>query len=190
MPRKVLVLYAHPAHRASRANRALRAAVEGLDGITLHDLYEAYPDFFVDVAREQALLAAHDAVVLQHPFYWYSSPALVKEWMDAVLEEGWAYGTGGTALRGKAWLQAVTASGAAERYRHDGLNRYTVPELLRPFEQSALLCNMTYLEPFVTYAATGLDDAALAAQAARYRERIERLARGDELAPFDTFPEE
>ena len=100
--------------------------------------------------------------MLQHPFYWYSSPALVKEWMDAVLELGWAYGTGGTALRGKLWLQAVSASGPAERYRHDGLNRFTVPELLRPFEQSALLCNMTCLEPFVTYGTTALDDEALA----------------------------
>lgn len=190
MPRQILVLYAHPSPSISRANRALRAAIDGLDGVKVHDLYETYPDFFVDVAREQALLAAHDVLVVQHPFYWYSCPALVREWMDVVLAHGWAYGAGGTALRGKAWLQAVTTSGPAERYRHDGLNRYTVPELLRPFEQSALLCNMTYLEPFVAYATPGLDDAALAVEAARYRERIERLARGDELAPFDTFPEE
>lgn len=189
MPRKVLVLYAHPSPGTSRANRALRAAIEDLPEVTLHDLYECYPDFFVDVAREQALLAEHDVVVFQHPFYWYSCPPLLKEWLDAVLAYGWAYGTGGDRLRGKAWLQAITASGAAARYRRDGLNRYTVPELLRPFEQSARLCGMAWLEPFVAYEVGALDDDALAAQAARYRARLEQAARG-ELPPFDSISPE
>ena len=86
MPRRVLILYAHPMPRKSRANRALAEAVRGLEGVTFHDLYEAYPDFFIDVAREKALLVEHDVIVLQHPFYWYSAPALVKEWLDLVLE--------------------------------------------------------------------------------------------------------
>lgn len=63
MSRSVLVLYAHPAHRASRANRMLRDGVEGMPGVSVHDLYESYPDFFIDVRREQDLLAAHDAIV-------------------------------------------------------------------------------------------------------------------------------
>lgn len=190
MPRKILVLYVHPSPSTSRANRALRAAIEGLPGVALHDLYEAYPDFFVDPAREQALLEAHDAVVFQHPFYWYSAPALLKEWLDAVLEHGWAYGTGGDRLRGKGWLQAVTTAGTAKRYRHGGANHFTVAELLRPFEQSAHLCGMTYLEPFVSYGASAGDDAALAAEAARYRELVESLAADRWPAAFDTIPRE
>jgi len=89
----VLVLFAHPALEKSRVNRRLAAAVADLPGVTLHDLYEAYPDFDVDVKREQDLLVAHDVLVVQHPFYWYSTPALVKQWEDLVLEHGWAYGT-------------------------------------------------------------------------------------------------
>ena len=61
-------------------------------------LYAAYPDFMIDVKREQQLLLDHDIIVLQHPFYWYSSPAIIKEWLDLVLENGWAYGTGGSNL--------------------------------------------------------------------------------------------
>lgn len=189
MARAVLI-YAHPYPDRSRANAVLYDAVKTLDGVDPRPLYDMYPDFAIDTEVEQVALLRADVIVWQHPIYWYTVPALLKLWWEKVLCHGWAYGAGGTALRGKAWLQAVTTSGPAERYRHDGLNRYTVPELLRPFEQSALLCNMTYLEPFVAYATPGLDDAALAAEAARYRERIERLARGDELAPFDTFPEE
>jgi glutathione-regulated potassium-efflux system ancillary protein KefG len=187
MSRSVLVLYAHPMHRTSRANRALRGAIEGLPGVTLHDLYERYPDFFVDVDREQQLLLEHEVIVFQHPFYWYNCPPLMKEWLDAVLVEGWAYGKGGDRLRGKCWLQAVSSGGSERRYRHGGENRFTIPELLRPFEQSAHLCGMVYLPPFITYAAGTRDDASLDAQAARFRALIEQLADGALPPAFDTI---
>jgi putative NADPH-quinone reductase len=100
-PHRVLILFAHPALERSRVNRVLIRDLDQLDGVTFHDLYEAYPDFDVDVAREQALLLEHDTIVLQHPFYWYSTPALIKQWEDLVLQHGWAYGHEGNALRGK-----------------------------------------------------------------------------------------
>ncbi|MFZ5786262.1 MAG: NAD(P)H-dependent oxidoreductase, partial [Acidobacteriota bacterium] len=68
---KVLILFAHPALQSSRVNRRLVEAVKGIEGVTLRDLYEAYPDFDVDVPHEQSLLERHDLIVLQHPFYWY-----------------------------------------------------------------------------------------------------------------------
>ena len=81
----ILILFGHPAYDRSRVQRRLAEAVSDLPGVTFHDLYELYPDFDVDVPREQELLSAHDAIVLQHPFFWYSTPALVKEWEDLVL---------------------------------------------------------------------------------------------------------
>ena len=96
---KILVLHAHPRSNASVVQRAMLRAIAGLDGVTLVDLYADYPDFDIDVAREQQRLLAHDVIVLQHPFYWYSSPAIIKEWQDLVLENGWAYGPGGTQAR-------------------------------------------------------------------------------------------
>ncbi|MHC5048843.1 MAG: NAD(P)H-dependent oxidoreductase, partial [Planctomycetota bacterium] len=99
--RRILVLFAHPAFEKSRVNRRLVGAIEQLEGVTVNDLYESYPDFDVDVEREQELLVAHEVLVLQHPLYWYSAPALLKEWIDLVLEHGWAYGAGGDALLGK-----------------------------------------------------------------------------------------
>src|SRR5688572_10508134 len=88
----VLVLYCHPMPHRSRVNRALLDAIRGVAGVTVHDLYETYPDFALDIAWEQLLLARHRVVVFQHPFYWYSTPALLKEWQDQVLTFGWAYG--------------------------------------------------------------------------------------------------
>src|SRR5688572_33193483 len=101
MPRRVLILFAHPVLERSRVNRRLVEAVTGLDDVTVHDLYETYPTLSIDVRREQALLLEHDVVVAQHPFYWYSTPSVLKEWQDLVLEHGWAYGHGGTRLHGK-----------------------------------------------------------------------------------------
>ncbi len=172
---RILVLFAHPALHRSRANAALADAVRSLPGVTFHDLYAAYPHHLVDVPREQALLRAHDVVVWQHPFHWYSAPSLLKEWQDVVLEHGFAYGDDATALRGKRVLSAITAGGPEEAYQAGGYNRFTVRELLVPFEQTARLCGMEYLEPFVAHSVRQLDADALRALAEAYRGRIEAL---------------
>src|SRR3954452_7620819 len=101
----ILVLYAHPAPHRSRINRLLADTARSLPRVQLHDLYETYPDFHIDVQHEQALLSTADLIVFQHPIQWYGMPSLLKEWVDMVLEQGWAYGRGGTALHGKDfWL--------------------------------------------------------------------------------------
>ena len=172
---RVLLLFAHPALHKSRVNRCLVEAACALDGVTLHDLYETYPDLHLDVDREQALLAAHDVIVWQHPFFWYSCPALLKEWLDLVLEHGFAYGEGGDALRGKRVLTAITTGGPADSYGSAGLNRYSIAQLLAPFEQTARLCGMEYLEPFVIHGTHRLSKAEIAKHAAAYRDRIASL---------------
>jgi glutathione-regulated potassium-efflux system ancillary protein KefG len=177
MPKRVLILFAHPALHRSRVNRYLCEAVRAVPGVTFHDLYEAYPDSFIDVDREQTLLREHDVIVWQHPFFWYSSPAILKEWQDLVLELGFAYGEGGTALAGKRALTAITTGGPADSYDRAGFNRYTVRELLAPFEQTARLCGMEYLDPFVIHATHQLARAEIMAAAERYRSRIEELTQ-------------
>jgi glutathione-regulated potassium-efflux system ancillary protein KefG len=157
--RRILVLFAHPALQKSRVNRRLAAAAQKVPGVTFHDLYEAYPDFHIDVAREQKLLVSHDAVVFQHPFYWYSCPALLKEWLDLVLEYGFAYGAEGTQLQGKPVFSALTTGGPEPSYAHDGYNQFTMRELLAPFEQTARLCGMAWLPPFVVHGTLRLFDA-------------------------------
>ncbi len=174
--RRVLVLFAHPVVERSRVNRRLVDAIRGLPDVTVHDLYEAYPTMAIDVAREQELLRAHDVVVFQHPFYWYSTPAILKEWQDLVLEHGWAYGPGGTALRGKITLNAISTGGPAAAYRADGYNRFTVRQLLAPYEQTANLCEMRFLAPFVVHAALRVaSDADLGDRRDGYRRLIEGL---------------
>lgn len=146
---RILILFAHPALEKSRIHRHLLRGLPALPGITLHDLYETYPDFEIDIAREQQLLTEHDLIILQHPFYWYSTPALLKQWQDLVLEHGWAYGSQGKALRGKGVLSVISTGGGPGAYQADGLNRFTMRQLLAPLEQTFYLCGMIYHPPYL-----------------------------------------
>src|SRR5689334_9564695 len=65
VPRSILLVYAHPYPQRSRAGRALVDAVKGLPYVSLRVLYTAYPDFAIDVEREQAALVGADLVVWQ-----------------------------------------------------------------------------------------------------------------------------
>jgi glutathione-regulated potassium-efflux system ancillary protein KefG len=160
---RVLILFAHPALEKSRIHRRLIREIPDLPNLTFHDLYEEYPAFDIDVPREQELLLSHDLIVLQHPFFWYSTPPLIKQWEDLVLEHGWAYGSQGVALRGKRMLSLITAGGGASAYQHSGYNRFTIRELLAPIEQTAYLCKMEYYRQTLTLLHDdGIDLAAIA----------------------------
>jgi glutathione-regulated potassium-efflux system ancillary protein KefG len=151
--RRVLIQFAHPVYERSAVNRPLLEAVRDLDGVTVNDLYEEYPTLAIDVRREQALLIEHDVIIFHHPFYWYSTPAILKQWQDMVLEHGWAYGERGDRLRDKLTFNVTTTGGPASAYERGGSNRFTVRELLAPWEQTANLCGMRFLAPFVAHGA-------------------------------------
>ena len=95
---KVLVLYAHPSQRRSEVNQPLFKACQAVEGVTAVDLYYEYPTYNINIDREQQRLLDHDVIVFQFPLYWYSTPSILKEWQDLVLEYGFAYGHDGTAL--------------------------------------------------------------------------------------------
>ena len=173
---KILVLFAHPALEKSRVNRRLAEAVRGLPDVTFHDLYEEYPEFTIDVKREQAMLLEHDIVVLQHPFFWYSTPAMIKEWFDLVLQHGWAYGSEGTMLHGKQALSVITTGGRETAYHRGGHNQHTMDEFLAPVEQTFLLCGVEYLPPYVVHGTLGMTPAEIETHAETYQRLVEALS--------------
>jgi glutathione-regulated potassium-efflux system ancillary protein KefG len=150
-----------------------------MENVTINDLYEEYPDFFVNIKREQELLLSHDIIVFQHPLYWYSCPALLKEWQDLVLQYGFAYGAHGTKLSGKWVLTAITTGGPLSAYQRDGYNHFSIRELLRPFEQTVRLCGMVYLPPFVLSGTLAVqNEAEFVGFTTLYRRAIESLRDG------------
>ena len=133
----------------------------------------------MDVGREKQLLTGQQIIIWHHPFYMYGAPALLKQWMDLVLEYGWAHGRGVYSLKGKIIFNALTSGGTRETYTATGHNRFTVREFLAPFEQTARLCKMVYLPPFVVQGTHLLTEEQLALHAGLYRTLLERLVRGE-----------
>jgi putative NADPH-quinone reductase len=169
---RILVVYAHSTHHRSHVNRRMIDAVRMLPNVIVHDLYETYPDFLIDVRREQEALAKCDLVVLQHPLQWYSMPSLMKEWLDVVLEHGWAYGHEGHALKGKDFLLSVTTGGPQKAYTREGYHHRPFTEFLPPYQQTAFLCGMRWQEPLVFHGARIADDNAVAAHVQTYVQRL------------------
>jgi glutathione-regulated potassium-efflux system ancillary protein KefF len=171
----LVVVQAHPYPDRSRANRALARAIEGLGGLDVRPLYDLYPDFSIDVEAEQRALAAASVVVWQHPLYWYTAPALLKLWFEKVLTVGWAYGPGGSALRGKRCLWVVTTGGDELDYTHGGVHQHPFDEFSSVVRQTAQFCGMIWLAPLVVHRAPELDDATLETFGERYREYLTAL---------------
>lgn len=148
---KLLVYYAHPGHKYSHANKAMVAEAKRVIGITYVDLYAEYPRFEIDIDREQQRLLDHDVILFQFPLFWYSTPSLIKEWQDLVLEHGFAYGAGGDKLAGKCMILAVTAAGQKDAYTRQGYQQHPIRTFLTPLEQTAKLCHMDFAAPYVLY---------------------------------------
>jgi putative NADPH-quinone reductase len=148
---KILILFAHPSHQKSEVNVPLFTASRSVEDVTVVDLYAEYPNFRINIDREQQRLIEHDIVVFMFPLYWYSTPAILKEWQDLVLEYGFAYGSTGDALKGKQFFCALSAGGSVYAYRSEGYNHYTIRELLHPLEQTAVLTGMHYIAPFALF---------------------------------------
>jgi glutathione-regulated potassium-efflux system ancillary protein KefF len=191
---EILVLVAHPELEQSRANKRMLAAARALAAdrgaarIAVRDLYALYPDYLIDVAAEQAVLAPAKLVVWQQPIHWYGMPPLLKLWVDEVLAFGWAYGPGGTALHGKdLWLVASTG-GPEDSYRPDSYNRYAFDAFLPPYEQTAALCGMRFLPPLLLHGAHKASAEAIAAHAGGYVDRLAAYPDWPELAAVEPRP--
>ena len=171
----IAVVQAHPYPDRSRANRILAAAIADLPNVVVRSLYDLYPDYAIDVEAEQRILAAADAIVWQHPVFWYTTPALQKLWFEKVLTPGFAYGPGGDAVRGKGCLWVVTTGGDDLDYDPLGLHGHPFDTFEAVVRQTARFCGMEWLEPLLVHAATRLDEETLYAWGARYRARLIEL---------------
>ncbi len=187
--KKVLVLYAHPAQQHSRVNAAMATRASELSDVCFVDLYAEYPRFKIDTDREQQRLLSHEVIVFQFPLMWYSTPSLLKEWIDLVLEYGFAYGEGGTQLAGKQCLLACSTGSPEQAYCAQGFQQFELLTLLSPLRQTANLCGMVNVPPYVLYNAIGATDSQVEHHAKGYCSllralRDERLTEISAEAPL------
>lgn len=175
---KTLILLFHRDLSRSKANAALSAAAAGVPGVEVVDMQALYPDgidLVRDGAREAARLLAADRIVLQFPIQWYSTPALLKAWQDAVLTRMFylAYEAEGRALEGTPLMLAATAGNVPDAYRPGGRNMFAMIDLLAPLRATAHRCGLPWSDPFIVYEADRLRSDALEAAAADYAATLE-----------------
>lgn len=176
---KILLVTAHPALEKSRNNVRLLQAANELEKVTVRDLYELYPRFHINTQKEQKYLEESDVIVLQHPFYWYGTPALMKQYLDMVFTHGWAYGKNGGKLKGKIIFNSLTTSGTRESYHPDQHNRFPLSSYLIPFNQLAYVCGMDYLPPFVLHESGKAFASQSAAHAKNFKAILKAIATGE-----------
>jgi putative NADPH-quinone reductase len=158
----------HPRFEDSVVGRAWAYAAT-FAGFEVRNLYALYPDFQIDVIKEQSVAELADVVVFQHPLHWYGAPPLMKKWVDDVLTYGWAYG-GPNRLAGKSWMQAVSIGGAASEYTAEGSRCYSAETFLIPWSRVAAFCGMDWETPFIWHGPSGSESEACEAYVRRLND--------------------
>ena len=170
---KLLVYYAHPGNKHSRVNKKLADVAKDQKKLTFVDLYQEYPRYDINIDLEQERLVEHDVILFQHPLFWYSTPSLIKEWIDLVLEHGFAFGKGGDKLANKIMMNVISAAGPEDAYTPKGYQHYPLRTFLTPLEQTARLCHMKYSAPYILYSALDADESnVLAKHVDGYRKML------------------
>ena len=72
----------------------------------------------------------------------------------------------------------ITTGGGEDAYHREGHNHFTILEFLQPFEQTARLCGMVYLPPFVVHGVNQHSDDEIQQYSQAYGAVIESLRDG------------
>ena len=173
----VVIISGHPNLKNSVGNKTILERVSTvLPEIEIRRLDALYPNYQIDVAKEQEALLNADIIVWQFPFSWYSLPGLMKLWLDQVMVHGFAHGSTAK-LGGKKLILSFTAGAPQALYSPEGFFRHTVENYLTPFKTTAALCNLELQTPIYTCGITyvGRDAAKAALQETLAKEHAKRL---------------
>jgi putative NADPH-quinone reductase len=149
---KTLVILSHPTLESSIANTTIIEQLQrSKHNIKIRHLETIHNSYNIDVEAEQQALIEADTIIFQFPFFWYSMPAALKNWLDLVLTYNFAYGPEGNKLKGKNLIISTTIGGSKEAYTPLGYNHFNVLDLLKPLQQTAYLTQMNWHEPIFTH---------------------------------------
>ena len=109
------MILAHPKIEESIGNKVISEIVAKESNIIVRDLHQLYPNFKIDVKAEQEALMEVETIVFQYPLYWYSTPAILKEWIDQVFQYGFAFGHD-SILNNKKIIASITIGSPEAQY--------------------------------------------------------------------------
>ena len=175
--KRVVIVCGHPDLKNSVANKTILEEISArLPQVEIRKLCELYPDYQFDIKAEQAALEKADVIVFQYPMNWYSVPGLLKLYIDKVMEHGWAYGSQGTALEGKAFIASLTTGVPEVGFSAQGFVGRTVEELTFPVAKFAGNCKMDCKKIFYSCGMMCIPGITTDAQKAALIEKAKKQA--------------
>ena len=92
--KNILIVSGHTDLNDSVANKTILEEIEKkLPDAEMSYLDKLYPDYKIDVKKEQEKLLKADIIVLQYPVFWYSMPSILECWMEQFFEYGFSHGS-------------------------------------------------------------------------------------------------
>ncbi|MDH4581068.1 NAD(P)H-dependent oxidoreductase [Pseudomonas sp. BN415] len=132
-----------------------------------------------DIQRELEKLLWADLLILNFPLYWFSTPAILKGWIDRVLVSGVCYGgkrfydQGG--LAGKKALVTLTLGGREHMFG-EGAVHGPLEDMLRPLLRGTLAyVGLEVLPPFVAWHVPYISSDARQELLRAYQDRLQGL---------------
>jgi len=177
--KNILIVSGHNNLNQSFANKIILEKLQHLLPQAEFDfLDKLYPDYRIDVDKEQQRLIKADVIVLQFPFFWYGMPSILKKWIEDVFIHGFSHGSTGNKLHGKKIIMSFTAGAPGEMYQHGGLQNYTIDEFIPPMRQFANLCGMEWQDYIFS---SGLSYASRNDRAILEQMRQKAIAHAEKL---------
>lgn len=180
---------AGPGDFTERTNKEVFELGAEQENATKHD------GFSREIQGEIDRLFAADFLILQFPMWWYSTPAILKGWIDRVFAYGVAYDFERTWNRGvyhgKRAMLAFTTGAPAAVFEPDGRSG-DLERVLWPLHGGVLaLCGFDVLQPFTAWAVPWIDEAGRRQILAQWSQRLRTLERDAPLFfhPLEDFGE-
>lgn len=176
--KNILIISGHPDLKKSFANKEiLKLISQQIPAAEHRTLDTLYPDYGINVLKEQQCLVSADIIVLQFPLFWYGVPSLMKKWMEDVFVYGFSHGSQGSKLSGKRIIFSFTSGASEEMYRPGGMQNYFIEDFMPPLKQFATLCGMECTGYIYTGGLSYIADSAQqrAKMLPRVRQHAERL---------------
>lgn len=183
--KQIISLFAHPQLRHSRVHKKLLQPQIDHPQVLVRDLYELYPDYIINVENEQNILRMADIIIWQFPVHWYSTPAILKEWIDCVFTPNFAFGPMGKELNGKYLWPVLSCGGSFASYSKTGSNHYSLKTFLLPLVQTAKHCGMNVFDPYVIYHANQMNDEEIEKKVLHFSSLLDEIAFGNILQLFE-----
>ncbi len=133
------MILAHPKLEESIGNKFISKSISKQPNVTVRHLDKLYPDFKIDIKAEQEALLNADVIVFQYPLFWYSTPAILKEWIDQVMQYGFAFGKDSYGLADKKIIVSFTIGSPVKLYPKEVIEKITFP-----LKGLAEYCNVEY----------------------------------------------